>query len=141
MCKGGEVRVIMGWGVACFACVLSGMGRVGLSVDVLEFLGGAGIVVCKVVLGVKGDGGAEVIFCVSWVMSEFWGGEGVGDGLGVDIVVCGGMHCREIFSVSMICSWSALNGKSNLRISRSISSICFSNVTILTVECANSGID
>ena len=63
------------------------------------------------------------------------------DGLGVDIVVCGGVHCKEIFSVSMSCSWSVLSGKSNLRISRSISSICFSNVTILTVECAKSGID
>ena len=33
------------------------------------------------------------------------------DRLGVDIVVCGGVHCREIFSVSMSCSWFALSGK------------------------------
>ena len=69
MCKGKEVRVIMGWVVAC---VLSGMGRVGLSVDLLEFLGSAGIVLCKIVLGVKRDGGFGVgCCCVSWVLSEF----------------------------------------------------------------------
>ena len=139
MCKGEEVRVIMGWVVAC---VLFGMGRVGLSVDLLEFLGSAGIVLCKVVLGVKSDGGAGVgCFCVSLMLLEFWGGEGVSDGLGVEIVVCGGVHCREIFFVSISFSWTSLTGKSNLRISWSISSICFSSVTILTVECAKSGID
>nr|POE61385.1 hypothetical protein CFP56_40990 [Quercus suber] len=100
MGKAGLLLEGLGW---FFAWVSSGMGKAGLYLEVLGGLRGGGVGLFLGILGLMRDGGAMLGFCfgsAAWL--EFWEGEGVKEGVGEDISVCG----RGFVNLSSVLAYS-----------------------------------